>query len=463
VAVSGDAKRLINVNGEKLGYCPTFDGTRAIIVLIVVLDHAKLINKYMTGASIIVSWFFIASGFLITSLLLDETKRNDDINIRRFLTGRAYRLFPAMYAMLAVMTVILTVVQVVSPDTLSSVPYWWLEILSACFYVYFLCGMFLPGQVGVIGFTWSLAMQEQFYWLWPGVLRRTLRKRSRRSDRNLIIGMVAFIALFIAMRLGFSDVMTVNEHHGMDFSDQGDVTIQGALFRLACMRPDSLVFGCLLAIINKAIPRPIPEKLIQVTRYFAYAGWITLITFAFMGNRTPFFELFAGVPFQIAILMIGPIALDMYWRPKGWINRGLSIRPLRYMGIRSYGVYIWHAIVLLPFLTAINESTGMKKLVLGVLAAGLGYAAGPISYKYLETRFLKIRERRMGPKPDRAEPPVVIADQGPGEPAISITSPATVATNGSNGSDGPPEPELVANQSSIDGPLGPSSTTQDEG
>jgi peptidoglycan/LPS O-acetylase OafA/YrhL len=230
------------------------------------------------------------------------------------------------------------------------------------------------------------------------------------------------------------------------------------------MRPDSLVFGCLLAIINKAIPRPIPEKLIQITRYFAYAGWITLITFAFMGNRTPFFALFTGVPFQIAILMIGPVALDMYWRPKGWINRSLSIKPLQYMGIRSYGVYIWHAIVLLPFLTAINDSTGMKRLVLGAIAAGLGYAAGPVSYKYLETRFLKIRERRMGPKPDRAEPPVVIAPQEPGEPVVSIASPATVAATGSNGSNGPPEPEFVTNQSSIDaGPPGPSSTTQDEG
>ena len=102
--------------GEKLGYMPDVRRDPGLFVLHRGPRPRQVDRQYIKGAPIIINWFFVSSGFLITSLLLDENQRRaDDIDRRRFYGRRALRLFPAMYAMLAVMAVILTVVQFVSP------------------------------------------------------------------------------------------------------------------------------------------------------------------------------------------------------------------------------------------------------------------------------------------------------------------------------------------------------------
>ena len=103
-----DAGRLIRVDGPKLGHIPAFDGFRGLFVLQVVLYHA-LVTDFLEGSPIIIDWFFVASGFLITSLLLDERRATDNTDLRRFYQRRALRLFPAMYLMIAVATVILII------------------------------------------------------------------------------------------------------------------------------------------------------------------------------------------------------------------------------------------------------------------------------------------------------------------------------------------------------------------
>ena len=103
-----DAGRLINTDGPRLGHIPAFDGFRGLFVLQVVLYHA-LVTDFLEGSPIIIDWFFVASGFLITSLLLDERRSTGNNDLRRFYQRRALRLFPAMYLMIAVSTVILII------------------------------------------------------------------------------------------------------------------------------------------------------------------------------------------------------------------------------------------------------------------------------------------------------------------------------------------------------------------
>ena len=162
-----DAGRLIKVDGPRLGHIPAFDGFRGLFVLQVVLYHA-LVTDFLEGSPIIIDWFFVASGFLITSLLLDERRATDNTDLRRFYQRRALRLFPAMYLMIAVPTVILIIAVNFVPAAREQLGNWWIEPLAAATYCYYIVAAFMPGTLdGVLGHTWSLTVEEQFYFIWP--------------------------------------------------------------------------------------------------------------------------------------------------------------------------------------------------------------------------------------------------------------------------------------------------------
>jgi peptidoglycan/LPS O-acetylase OafA/YrhL len=384
--------RLIQVPGERLGHIPAFDGFRGLFVLQVVAYHAAL-TDFLRGSPIVIDWFFVASGFLITSLLLDETNRSGDIALRRFYTRRALRLFPAMYAMLAVFTVFMLVLHLVIPDQMAEAGAWWLEPLAASFYVYFLVAAFFPATFGLIGHTWSLTVEEQFYFVWPLVLRRTLRKATRRADRNLIVGCIVFIVLFITLRVWLQDVVRFDGGE-VEFVDAEGITWRGVVYRIAAVRPDMIVLGCLTAFAVRRIPRPVPPELLRWSARLGALSWVAYVGFICLGNRVPGFELFGGVAYQVALLTLPLMIVDLYFRPRSPMARLVSLSPLRWLGQRSYGIYLWHIPVLLPFLPAINDSFGVRRLALGTVAALLGIGAGLLSFRYVETPFLRIKETR---------------------------------------------------------------------
>ncbi len=92
--------RLIKLDAPRLGHIPAFDGFRGIFVLSVVLYHAQ-VTPFLKGLPLVIDWFFVSSGFLITSLMLDERNKRGSVSLRNFYTRRVLRLFPAMYAFLA--------------------------------------------------------------------------------------------------------------------------------------------------------------------------------------------------------------------------------------------------------------------------------------------------------------------------------------------------------------------------
>src|SRR5689334_19941436 len=90
-------RRLIQTRGAPLGHVPSFDGLRGFFIVQVVLFHAE-VTLFLKGSPILIDWFFVASGFLITTLLLDEWNKSGGIDMRTFYTRRALRLFPSMYS-----------------------------------------------------------------------------------------------------------------------------------------------------------------------------------------------------------------------------------------------------------------------------------------------------------------------------------------------------------------------------
>ena len=216
--------RLINLEGPKLGHIPAFDGFRGLFVMQVLLYHA-LVSDFLKGSPIIIDWFFVASGFLITSLLLDEHRSTGANDLRTFYQRRALRLFPAMYLMIGAFVVIMLLAVTFSQEARDALGPWWVEALAAGTYCYYIVAAFMPGELdGALGHTWSLTVEEQFYFLWPLFLTFTLRKRRRTSDRNLIIGAIAFIVLVMGARVVLHDQIVVpvdsDLHEHMTYFDE---------------------------------------------------------------------------------------------------------------------------------------------------------------------------------------------------------------------------------------------------
>jgi peptidoglycan/LPS O-acetylase OafA/YrhL len=389
-----DGARLIRVDGPKLGHIPAFDGLRGLFVVQVVLYHA-LVSDFLKGTPIVIDWFFVASGFLITSLLLDERSATGTTNLRRFYQRRALRLFPAMYLMIAFATVILIVAVNTVPEANEQLGSWWIEPLAAATYCYYIVAAFVPGTIdGVLGHTWSLTVEEQFYFIWPLVFLAAMRAKRRSGDLKLIIGSVLFIVIVMGTRVWFQSDIVELTPDGAVFTDEDDPTWQGIVYRLASARPDMIVYGCLLAFVNRAVPRPLTEQWRRGIAIGGALGWIGFVVFLALGNRVPGFELFGGPVYQVCLLLLAPMILDTYLRPDSLTSRMASHRLWRWLGVRSYGIYLWHIPVLYPFLAAMDGVFGVRRLILGLIASALGILAGIASYRFIEQPFLRIKDQR---------------------------------------------------------------------
>lgn len=397
-----DGARLIRVDGPRLGHIPAFDGFRGFFVLQVVLYHAA-VTDFLEGSPIIIDWFFVASGFLITSLLLDERRSTDNTDLRRFYQRRALRLFPAMYLMIGVATVLLIVAVNFVPAARAELGSWWIEPLAAATYCYYIVAAFMPGTLdGVLGHTWSLTVEEQFYFIWPLVFVVAMRAKRRSADMRLIVGSVLFIAVVMGTRVWFQSDIVELTPDGAVFTDEADPTWQGIAYRLASARPDMIVYGCLLAFVNRAIPRPLTEQWRRGIATAGAVGWVGFLGFLALGNRVAGFELFGGPVYQVCLLLLAPMILDLYLRQESMSSRFLSHPALRWLGVRSYGIYLWHIPVLFPFLAAMDGVFGVRRLVLGLAASAVGVLAGIASFRFIEQPFLRIKDQRFQRPQDRA-------------------------------------------------------------
>ncbi len=398
-----DAGRLINTDGPRLGHIPAFDGFRGLFVLQVVLYHA-LVTDFLEGSPIIIDWFFVASGFLITSLLLDERRSTGNNDLRRFYQRRALRLFPAMYLMIAVSTVILIIAVNFVPAAREQLGSWWIEPLAAATYCYYIVAAFMPGTLdGVLGHTWSLTVEEQFYFVWPIVFLLAMRRRRRSADLKLLVGATLFIVVVMATRVIFQAEIVQLTPDGVVFSDEGNVTWQGVAYRLASARPDMIVYGCLLAFVNRAIPRPLTETWRRGIAIGGAAGWVGFFGFLALGNRVAGFELFGGIGYQVCLLLLAPMILDLYLRQESLFSKVLSHPTLKWLGLRSYGIYLWHIPVLFFFLALMDGVFGVRRLVLGLIGSACGVVAGIASYRFIELPFLRMKEQRFKRPQDRTD------------------------------------------------------------
>jgi peptidoglycan/LPS O-acetylase OafA/YrhL len=331
---------------DKLGYRPALDGVRGAAIALVVLHHAGLAPAGTVGVDV----FFVLSGFLITTLLLEEHAATAGIRLTWFYVRRARRLFPALGALLLAATALYAAAGLLTGAAASS--------LAACaFYVanvVLAVQHHLPWPVLPV---WSLATEEQFYLLWPPLLALALSRRALAwVTPALVIALIAVSAWRLHLVSG--DASAIRLEYAPDTRG-----------------PDALLLGCLLALAR--------ARGVRICRPLAgVAGLAGIVAFALIGPNGTAATYVAQPAVVVAAAAVVGAATD-----GGAAARLLSTRPLVFLGVISYSVYLWHYLAL-RFVAA-----GGGPIALQLTAAVLlGYA----SYRWIERPF---RRRRRQAKP----------------------------------------------------------------
>jgi peptidoglycan/LPS O-acetylase OafA/YrhL len=339
------------------------DGIRALAVLAVIATHLPILvalqNKGllpltvtpMVNGSTGVLAFFVLSGFLITTLLIREMESTGTVSIRAFVVRRSLRIFP-LYLLFLLAT---TLLHVFGRNVTS-----WESLLYAYLYAY----NFVPRDIYThfMGHTWSLAVEEHFYLLWPSVFM--LFFRGHRS------ALVIMLALYVATAPALLQALSSwNATHFVN--------------RWSVVAGYSIAIGCLLALLMPWI------KDIVRSRWVAGLG-IALFANSLVLSGDPFgMDVGPGSSYLRAV----GIALLI-----GWItgNQGslavrvLEVAPLRYIGAISYGLYMYQGLFLSSTPWRPAGSTWPPPQNIGFLMLLI---AAPVSYHFFEQPFLRLKDK----------------------------------------------------------------------
>jgi peptidoglycan/LPS O-acetylase OafA/YrhL len=341
---------------------PSLDGLRALSIGLVLFAHTSgtrffpsfEVSRYKLG-NLGVRVFFVISGFLITSLLLEELDATKRISLKWFYIRRALRIFPAAYAYIAVMCLCTAagVIALNRGDLLHAVTYTVNYAKIRSFYIVHL---------------WSLSVEEQFYFLWPAVLLLSGRRRGLQIAAAVMLAAPALrslITLWIpkwTWTLGFS------------FHTNADVLAAGCV--LAGIRPWLGTQPWYLRFLRSAWFLAVPAAVI-VGSYFE-----TSLVPAFYLKMQE-----SSVPWNFPVMNIGiALIIDRCVRfPSDLVGRILNWRPIAFVGVLSYSTYLWQQV----FLNRLSNSPACWFPINLMLTAGAALA----SYYLIEKPCLDLRKR----------------------------------------------------------------------
>jgi peptidoglycan/LPS O-acetylase OafA/YrhL len=358
----------------------SLDGIRGIAIGLVLMVHLLWANTE-TSSSLIrfagrvrtagwlgVDLFFALSGFLITGILFDSLHSNH--YFKNFYARRILRIFPLYYGVILVLFVIfhphgfaqsrpLFLMLVYLQNT----PLWWNGVDPLTI-------------AGTTNHLWSLAVEEQFYLVWP-ILIFLIRDR-----RRLIWVAIALAALAPVTR-------AIMLAHGASFE---------ATYKVTICRADSLLGGAWLALMIRG------ELRATVLRYASTAFTLSVLTCAAIAWRTGNFDWEVNRPINLygySIVAIASTALiAMSLRPNSFTARTMQLKLLRFLGRYSYGIYIFHMLVfalvsisIRPFMVSHIRSKALYHLVLMVTILLITIPVAVLSFEFYERPFLKLKRQ----------------------------------------------------------------------
>lgn len=341
-------------DGYRLGRRPGLDGLRGIAVLLVLWNHTALPYSGTAGTVGVVA-FFVLSGFLITRLLLEEWDRREQVSLSRFYVRRALRLVPAMVVYLA----LTAVVAVRYGEPLSQLVW---------------AGLYLTNIVRSFGefitltpHTWSLAMEEQFYLVWP-VLLILLVSRLRLGRR----GLAGFLVLAIVVSLAYRWVLVAS---GADLQRLHNDPLVVAM---------SLLAGCLLAVT-------IASPQLRVLGGTALAVSLAAILASGIAEKsTATYSVMVPAITLASVVAVAVVARD--GDKPAWVGAVLTWPPLAYLGKISYGLYLYHYTVYYVVKHEVRGPDTEQILIRLALEFGVSLLVAALSYHVVETWFLKKKD-----------------------------------------------------------------------
>ena len=335
---------------------PSLDGCRAISILLVLFAHLcqtpafQAFNPYARlmfhFGPFGVKVFFVISGFLITTLLLDEERRNGSVSVAGFYVRRAFRIWPVAYVYLSVVALLA-----------------WMHVISVTPHHLLFAATFLVNHLQepnwFTGHFWSLAVEEQFYLVWPLVFRFT-------SRRGRLIG--CLLVLFLAPLLR---TVAYLYEPGTYAAMQLSLLFVG----------DAIAIGCLVALLSQELEHSRIVHHIINLRCFFVIPLLSVVMYSAL-KLLPAFYFAIGE--SIALICIAATL----WRVihvRDTAFRLLNARPLVNIGVLSYSLYIWQQLFLNPTSTSV-----LNRFPLNLL---LACAAATFFHLCIELPFLRLRPR----------------------------------------------------------------------
>ena len=351
--------------GKKRRYITGLDGIRAIAVIMVLAYHLKL--ALFKSGFLGVTVFFVLSGYLITGILISEVEEEGTIDLKNFWLRRIRRLVPAVMSMAVVIIFVSAVVNRViftkgCKDFLASVlgfNNWW-QIFNKVSYFE------AAGVPSPFTHCWSLAIETQFYLIYPlillGIYKLAKSRGEGRAKRGLLFAGVTLLLALISVIL-----MIVL------FDPQQDAS---RVYYGTDTRAFSLLFGALLAILwdYRMVPRRLSASVNMVLGSVSFAV-LLVMTIAINGSSNFWYR---GGQFVGTILTV--LVIYTVLGRKTWLSRFLSNPVLKWIGDRSYSIYLWHYPIILLISKGIKASWWITliEIVLSVVLAEL-------SYRFIET------------------------------------------------------------------------------
>ena len=346
--------------GAKLGYQPGLDGVRALAIGCVVLSHT--IGFPATGF-LGVDIFFVLSGFLITTLLLEEHARHGRVSLRGFYRRRALRLLPALFVVLGVFLAVSVLAVLIRGGSLDRAIFGVVAGIGYFSNIAIASGSETAAMPNELRHLWSLAIEEQFYIVWPVVLMFLFRARLRLA--LVALGVVVILVAAQQVQLYLEGATWERIAYGSD------------------TRSTSILVGCALALALATAARPTIEAIAKRIAPLAVVCFFALLLVV------PGPSFFSAWILAVALCSAWLILLALDGR--SLLARTLAVPPLVFLGRISYSLYLWH----IPIYVTFGLSTHPE--LLDVPALSLSLLCATASYYFVEMPFLRKKRASASP------------------------------------------------------------------
>lgn len=362
------------MNNNKSKYLPSIDSLRALAVLAVIIYHVDV--NYLPGGFLGVDLFFVLSGYLISSLIIKEYKKTGSVNLYNFYIRRARRLLPAVYFMITVGLVVMVLFNEVllrksHLDAIFGYLYssnWWYIFHKLDYFDSF-------GAQSPFKHLWSLAIEEQFYMIFPLLFLLVNRKKKSKDgtyklNKNFLYVVLGLIIASLIAHIILFDINNISRiYFGTD------------------TRAFSLLVGVVGAILYP-MERLHAKVTLQQNMIYSVVSLMSIATLITVMIYTSEYNtwLYRGGFLLVAVL--GLIVIISSGKQHTLMSRLLSFKPVVFIGKISYSLYLWHFLVLV--LTTPVSEIGNPNIYFVMLRVILTFVVAIVSYVFVETPIRKL-------------------------------------------------------------------------